>query len=256
MKAAPMTASSWISRTTSSTSPASSSSPILITLGPARVCFTGRAEGDLGHGGEYVHAVDPAVEARRRAVVDRPWSWLRQVHGDTVLVVDGPGSGAGAVADASATTNGTAALAVLTADCAPIALAAPEGVVAVVHAGWRGLVAGVIDAAARTVRDLGGSRIEAALGPCIHPGCYEFGAGDLDAVAAACGPAVRSRTTEGRPALDLPTAVRTMLTRAGVELAYDAGTCTACAGDRYFSHRARQDRGRQGVVAWLPAPAP
>jgi polyphenol oxidase len=217
----------------------------MLFLGPARVIFTGRAEGDLGHGGEYVTEVRPEIEARRRAVLDRPWSWIRQVHGDTVVVVNGAGDAAGAVGDASVTSSPDAAIAVLTADCAPIALAGPEGVVAVVHAGWRGLLAGVVESAVAAMR---ATDVVAALGACIHPECYEFGAGELEQFDAS----VRATTSAGKPALDLPGAVRLALDRADVELVYDADTCTACAADRYFSFRARTEMQRQAVVAWLP----
>src|SRR5256885_1260185 len=110
----------------------------------AEVVFTDRAAGDLGHAGEYVHAVRPEVEARRRAVVDLPWTWLRQVHGDRVVVVTEPGGGAGQRADAAVSARPGCALAILTADCAPVALVA-DGVVGVAHAGWRGLVDGVLE---------------------------------------------------------------------------------------------------------------
>ena len=206
--------------------------------------FTGRAEGDLGHGGEYVTAVRPDIEARRRAVLDRPWSWIRQVHGNAVVVVNGPGDGSGTVGDASVTTRRDAALSVLTADCAPIALASDNGAIAVVHAGWRGILAGVIDAAVAAV----GGSVVAALGPCIRPECYEFGAEELQQF----DPVVRATTAVGTPALDLPGAVRLALERAGAVVAYDAATCTACDAERYFSFRARDEMERQAVVAWLP----
>src|SRR5674476_1670641 len=64
------------------------------------------------------------------------------------------------------------ALCVLTADCAAIALASAEGVCSAVHAGWRGLVAGVVEAAVTAMRDLGASDVTASLGPCIHAPCY------------------------------------------------------------------------------------
>ncbi len=206
----------------------------------------------MGHGGEYVHEVRREVAERRRAVLDREWSWLRQVHGDRVVIVDGPGAGAGEAADASVTTHPAAALVVLTADCAPIALATPEGVVAVVHAGWRGLVGGVVERAVDAVRAAGGSTVLGAVGPCIHAECYEFGADDLDRVAAVLGPSVRAHTDAGNPALDLPAAVRLALGNTGVDLVYDADECTSCVADRYFSHRARRETERQGVVAWRP----
>ena len=213
--------------------------------------FTGRTEGDLGHAGAWVevHEVDGDVAARRKAVLDRPWSWLRQVHGSGVVVVDGPGAGAGEVGDALVTVDPGAALAILTADCAPIALASPEGVIAAVHAGWRGLVAGVVERAVEVMRAHGASDVQAALGPCIHAECYEFSPSDLDTVAAALGDSVRGVTKDGRPALDVPAAVRVAVSSAGGVLAHDADVCTSCSTEHY-SHRARGDRERQAVVVW------
>lgn len=193
------------------------------------------------------------VEARRRAVLDRPWSWLRQVHGDTVVVVTSPGDGAGAVADASVTADPATALSVLTADCAPVALSSAEGVIGVVHAGWRGLLAGVVERAVDGMRALGATRIEAALGPCVHAGCYEFGAADLDAVAARLGDGVRAQTSDGAPALDLPAGVRASLDRAGVALVHEDPTCTACS-PHHFSWRAGRDDARQAMVVWISRP--
>ena len=203
----------------------------------------------MGHGGAYVHEVAPEVDARRRAVKDAAWTWLRQVHGDTVVTVAGPGREAGAKADASLTAAGGCVLAVLTADCAPVALVSREGVVAAVHAGWRGLVAGVIERAVEAARELGATDLRAVLGPCIHAECYEFGAGDLDAVASALGEEVRGQTADGRPALDVPKAVAAALKRAGVTEVDDVDECTACGGD-YFSWRARGELARQAMVVW------
>ena len=129
-----------------------------LSLSSATVAFTGRAEGDMGHGGGPVVAVRPDVEARRRAVVDLPWTWLRQVHGAEVVRVAGPGDAAGATADAAVTAAPGCALAVLTADCAPVALASAEGVIGVAHAGWRGVAAGVLEATVAEMRDAGRHR--------------------------------------------------------------------------------------------------
>jgi hypothetical protein len=203
----------------------------------------------MGHGGAYVHEVAPDVEARRRAVMDGPWTWLRQVHGDTVVTVTERGTEAGTKADASVTSEPGAVLAVLTADCAPVALVSPEGIVGAVHAGWRGLVAGVLERAVETARGLGATELSAVLGPCIHPECYEFGAADLDAVAARLGDGVRAATTDGRPALDVPTAVASALKEAGVVEFEDVDVCTACSDD-YFSWRARKENARQALVVW------
>jgi YfiH family protein len=203
----------------------------------------------MGHGGAYVTEVAADVEARRRAVVDAPWTWLRQVHGDTVVTVGSPGSGAGSKADASVTDRPGAVLAVLTADCAPVVLVSPEGVVAAVHAGWRGLVAGVVEQAVEAARGLGATEIRAVLGPCIHAECYEFGVADLDSVAARLGDGVRAVTADGRPAFDVPAAVAAALEQAGVTELDDVGVCTACS-DGYFSWRARGELSRQAMVVW------
>ena len=216
--------------------------------GGARARFTGRAEGDLGHGGVYVTEVSPEVAARRWAVLDLPWTWLRQVHGDGVVVVDGPGHGAGTRADAAVTDRRGCALAVLTADCAPVALASPEGVIGAAHAGWSGLAAGIIERTLDAMRARGATTVTAVLGPCIGGECYEFGEEDLDRVAQRLGPEVRSRTHDGRPALDLAAGVAAVLGREGVVLD-DRSLCTACTPG-YFSWRARQEHERQALVVW------
>jgi hypothetical protein len=211
--------------------------------------WTGRAEGDLGPAPEGDGAAAAELEERRRALVDRPWSWVTQVHGADVLVARDPDHSGGAQGDALVSDHPDACLAVFTADCAPIALASPEGVIGAVHAGWRGLMAGVVGSAAGAMRALGASRIEAALGPCIHAECYEFSPADLDPVAANLGPAVRARTATGRPALDLPEAVRASLRAADIELVADEDVCTACS-PAHFSYRARGERQRMALVVW------
>jgi len=212
----------------------------------ARLVFTDGAVGDLRVD------LDPAVlDERRAAIAPGRWTWMRQAHGPEVVVVDGPGAGAGRAADAAVTVIAGAPIAVHTADCAPIALVAPTGGVGVVHAGWRGLEAGVVAGAVRALRSVvGDERVDATLGPCIHPECYEFGAVDLDRVAGRFGPDVRARTATGRPALDLPLAVARALAELDVRLDTSASTCTGC-DPRWWSHRARGDRSRQALVAWI-----
>jgi polyphenol oxidase len=198
--------------------------------------------------------------------LDAVW-WLEQVHGAVVLdVPPGPVAarpGAGPVlrrgaepGDALVTDRPGVALCVLTADCGSLALASPEGVCAAVHAGWRGLVAGVVERTVARMRDHGATDVVAALGPCIHAGCYEFSPDDLDEAAAVYGDTVRGTTSAGRPALDVPAGIAAALVRAGATGADGVDACTAC-GDGYFSHRARADTGRQALVVWrsgVPAP--
>ena len=205
--------------------------------------FTDARHGDLAVSGDA-----GVLEARRRAVVDRPWTWLRQVHGARVVTVTRPGEHAGVEADAAVTEVPGAALAVHTADCGPVLLVA-DGAVGVVHAGWRGLVEGVVEATAERVVALGGPLRRAELGPHVHAHHYEFGAAELDLVAAAYGPSVRAVTDGGRPALDLAAAIGEACRRQGVPLSA-VGRCPACADD-LWSHRARRDTARQALVAWI-----
>lgn len=215
--------------------------------------FTGRAEGDL-RPGPFAVSSDAELAERRAAVTALPWTWLTQVHGTRVVDVVGPGGSSGEEADAAVTRVRDAALSVTTADCAPVVLADRAGgaaAVGVVHAGWRGLADGVVAAAVAALRAAGATDPVAALGPCIHPACYEFGAADLAIVVERLGEAARGVTAQGAPALDLPGAVGAALSSVGVELAVDVAVCTAC-NDEYFSHRARGEVERQATVAWLP----
>ncbi len=140
-------------------------------------------------------------------------------------------------------------LVVLTADCAPLVLACDDAV-AVAHAGWSGLLAGVVEAAVTRLRAVGHGPVRAALGPCIHPDHYEFGADDLARVVAAYGPQVAATTLDGRPALDLPAGVRAALTRVAVTDVHDLDVCTAASPD-HFSYRRDGVTGRQALVAVL-----
>lgn len=218
----------------------------------AVVTFTDRRHGDLSG-----PRPDPGAVG-----APGPWTVLRQVHGATTVVVDRPGGCTGHPGDAAVTAVTGAALAVRVADCAPVAVISPAGAVAVIHAGWRGLMAGVVGSAVDALRDLvGRDREVAVLGPCIHPASYEFSASDLEAVVERFGPAVASRTATGAPALDVPAAVAVALRECGVRLAVDAGLCTARAvladgTPRFWSHRARRESGRQVLAAWIEPPGP
>jgi copper oxidase (laccase) domain-containing protein len=152
-------------------------------------------------------------------------------------------------ADAAVTAVRGLPLVVQTADCAPVALASDDAL-GVVHAGWPGLLAGVIEAAVARMRAIGHGVIRAALGPCVHADDYEFGRADLDRMVAALGPSVEARTRHGAPALDLPEAVRCALARAGVDDLTDVGVCTFASPD-HFSYRRDGVTGRQALVAVL-----
>lgn len=210
--------------------------------GGIRVRSTGCSQGDLAGHGEV-------VERRRRAVADVPWTVLQQVHGARVVVVDEPGAQSGASADAAISSATGAALAVLTADCAPIGLGSPEGISGVAHAGWRGLRAGVVEATVTAMRRLGATRVEAVIGPCIHPCCYPFGEDELFAVASRFGEKVRASDSKGSPALDVPAAVRSALHAVGVVLVGESGVCTGCSSSHWSWRRGGGEK-RQATVVW------
>lgn len=176
--------------------------------------------------------------------------WLRQVHGATV--VDGAAHVDAAEppeADAAVTSERGVALVVQTADCAPLALATDDAI-AVVHAGWPGLVAGVIPRAVERLREVGTGEVRAALGPCVHPCCYEFGRDDLAKVVDVLGPTVESATSDGSLALDVPTGVRVALEEVGVAELVDVDVCTFTSPD-HFSYRRDGETGRQALVVLM-----
>jgi polyphenol oxidase len=231
---------------------------IALEVDGARVAFTDR------HGGVSIAPYDTAnlgfatgddpnavTENRRRVARElgdapdaRRWAWVRQVHGAGVVDVGTPGGGGDA--DALVTTGTDISLVVLAADCAPIALVA-GGAVAAVHCGWRGLLAGVVDAAVRVAGERGRAPVRAVVGPCISPRHYEFGADELEEVRRRLGPAVVGRTETGGPALDLRAGVGVALETAGVDDRTDVDVCTYASAD-HFSHRRDGVTGRQALI--------
>jgi YfiH family protein len=177
-------------------------------------------------------------------------SFVHQVHGATVLRITAdpptPPPPQRPRVDGQATNVRTVAPATLVADCLPIAVAG-DGAVAMLHAGWRGLAAGVIAAGVRAVRELGAEGdLRAAIGPGAGPCCYEVG----DEVRAAFADVPQARHG---PNLDLKAIARRQLQGAGVAAVADIGICTICSDpELLFSHRRDGGiTGRQAGVAWL-----
>ena len=207
--------------------------------------FSTRSDGDF-----HRDHVDPVeLERTRRRFVDLPWTLPDEIHGAQVVVVTSPGEHDGVRADALVTATTDAVLGIWVGDCAPVALLGDTGVIGAVHAGWRGLGGGTIEAAVTAMRMLGAGGIRAVLGPCIHPCCYEFGPDDLERFTARHGEAVHGFTRTGRSALDVPAVVSAIC--AGLEIPLDRfGGCTGCSSQRYFSHRVRGELGRQVMAVW------
>jgi copper oxidase (laccase) domain-containing protein len=206
--------------------------------------LSGVADGDVGPRA----ACGPEVlEARRQAIAAGDWRTLRQSHGGGVVVLAADEPCCGREGDALVSTMPGAPLAVFAADCALVGLASPQGMVAAVHVGWRSLLAGVLEACATAMGALGATGIEAVVGACIGPECYEFGESDLEGLEARYGTSLRSRNARGALALDLRAGVHRALEAASVRVSAEDGRCSACEPG-LFSWRARGELGRHALV--------
>lgn len=241
-----------------------------VDLGPGVVAgFTGRDGGtsrppfatlNLGaHVGDDPRAV-AANRARLAAALGCRVAFVDQVHGRTVVDVPGAGSlpddvlqpvGTG---DALVTVADDVALAVLVADCVPVLLADPvHRVVAAVHAGRRGLVAGVVEAALDAVVARGArlDALRAVVGPSIAGGSYEVPAALRDEVAGVV-PETATTTRWGTPGLDLPAGVAAVLRRSGVHDVVRSARDTA-DDEALYSYRRAPETGRfVGIVRLEP----
>ncbi|MBX3186466.1 MAG: laccase domain-containing protein [Labilithrix sp.] len=165
----------------------------------------------------------------------------RQVHGRALVVAAGdPKAFLEIDADALVAEPGSgAAVAVRVADCVPVLLADPStGRVAAAHAGWRGVVAGVVGVALDALGRQ--QRVVAAIGPCIGACCFEVGADVAAQIArASTEEAIRSRDERGKAMVDLRRAVRAQLSAGGLADADvdDVGGCTRCDAKRFYSYR-------------------
>ncbi|GAC1325466.1 MAG: peptidoglycan editing factor PgeF [Thermoleophilaceae bacterium] len=222
-----------------------------VALPGGRAAFTTRAGGvsegpyeSLNLGASTADAPLHVRENRRRVAaaleLGRP-ATARQVHSARILEWTEPARAGEPLAEADGHITRTRGLGlmVLAADCLPVALGAP-GQVAMLHCGWRGLAAGILERAAARFDEAPAAVIGPGIGPC----CYEVGPEVLAAFEHLSG------VSEGRM-LDLKGAARGLLASAGVTAVQDVGLCTSCRGDLFFSHRRdRGTTGRQGGIAW------
>jgi YfiH family protein len=197
---------------------------------------------DPGHVGENRRRLAESIERDPAGVV-----MGRQVHGTELRrhqepqdprvyadVVKSPDE-----VDAQATSNPELTPLVMVADCLPVAMVGPSGVV-MAHCGWRGLAGGMIAQAVDAV-----DAEAAAIGPGIGPCCYEVGEEVLGAFEDLDGVA------RGRM-LDLTAVATSLLERAGVMSVESSGLCTSCNPQLFYSHRRDGERtGRQAGLAWL-----
>ena len=261
---------------------------LLLPIWPAphrvRAAFTLRAGGvscgryaslNLGqHVGDDPLAV---AENRRRVAAELQLPaeplWLTQVHGSTVLDADAaaraalPG-GTQPSADAALTRQPGRVLVVQVADCLPVLLATHDGsAVAVAHAGWRGLAAGVLEATV-TALGVGGEALHAWLGPAIGPAHFEVGE-EVRAAFCASGrarggarggadggeaAAAFVRNDRGRWQCDLRLLVRQRLLALGVGSIHGQPRCTYAEADAFYSFRRDRTTGRMAALIWLDGP--
>jgi len=177
---------------------------------------------------------DALAIAKALNLSDRNWVKVRQVHGHEVLVNKrtAPDGDRRARCDADAVVLGQSNMVtrILTADCLPILLASTDGkTVAAIHAGWRGLLSGVITEAV----DALASRFVAAIGPCIGVSRFEVG----EEVAERFDPRFVRRDLGSRPHVDLRAAAHEMLHDLGAQSIDTTDRCTADHEDEFFSYR-------------------
>lgn len=234
---------------------------IAVDLPGARGLFTTRRGGVSGgpyatlNLGRLTGDEPDAVTRNRervRELVGLPLAGIRQVHGTRVKRLHAlpAADAAWEEADGQATAQTGMAAMVMVADCLPIVVVIESRppAVAILHAGWRGLEAGVIAEGVRALRELGSeSELHAAIGPGAGPCCYEVGE-EVHERFSRYGEGVRRGGN-----LDLKAIARMQLAEQGAAAVHDVGLCTIC-GDSglFFSHR--RDRGvtgRQAGIAWL-----
>ncbi len=215
-------------------------------------------------------ADDPAAvaanrDAARAALGATTLLGLTQVHGTEIVTVTTPWpAGAGPRADAMVTATPGLALGIVTADCAPVLLHDPAAnVIGAAHAGWRGALAGILEATIEAMLRLGASRagIAAAIGPTIAQASYEVGPEFIAAIldhnpADARFLAPAARPEQQRPGhlwFDLPGYCAARLAAAGLTRIADLGIDTVADPDRFFSHRRRTLAGGGAIGHMLSA---
>lgn len=209
----------------------------------------GDDDGDVLRNRELLYR---ALEKRGKIPPHPKWSFLNQTHQDNLVVVSQDtliDNSQPPTADASITRMKNQPLVVMTADCGPLVIAG-QSIVAVVHASWKTVAAGLI---ASVVEEMTSSvpneRFAAMLGPCIHPDNYEFEPGLLNDLGSRLGSHVESQTKKGKPAFDLPKAIEHECTTRGI--AFESVKIDTYTSSNHYSYRRDGVTGRQGVIAWL-----
>jgi len=230
-----------------------------------RACATSR-EGGVSSGAfaslnlsDYVGDSDPAVGENRSRVRDKlalpaPPLWLHQVHGTGILAAHQlPENSNPLEYDGSYTFSPGIVCAVQTADCLPVLLCDRRGHrVAALHAGWRGLAAGILEAGVQAmVTDP--DYLLAWLGPAIGPDAFEVGADVYHAFVDADAETEKAfrRQSADKWLADIYQLARRRLALAGVNAVYGGGFCTYNEATRFFSYRRDHTTGRMATLIWI-----
>ena len=207
--------------------------------------------GGVGSRDSAAHVADNRARmAAALAVEPRRFLTAYQIHSPQVAIAETPWTSENRPrADAIVTRTRALAVGVTTADCGPILFAEPQaGVIGAAHAGWRGALAGIVEATVDAMEQQGAERsqIRAALGPMIRQGNYEVGPDLIARFAAedsASGRFFRPAARDGHALFDLAGYIAARLARAGVGHVKDLGLCTYADAERFFSFRRSTHRG-------------
>jgi YfiH family protein len=181
--------------------------------------------------------------------------WLRQVHGTRVWRITAGEAAQEIEADAAVTSCAGEVLVVLSADCLPLLLCSRRGdEVAAVHAGWRGLAAGIVEQTLHTLRSPA-DQVLAWIGPCAGAQRYEVGQEVRAAFLAMHAEDARYflPTRPGHWLCDLPQLARARLARSGVTTVHGGQHCTLSDAQRFYSHRRDGRCGRMASLIWIDA---
>lgn len=232
-----------------------------ITVGPVDLAFTDRFGGVSGVPYDELNLArdggdDPQARAENHRLLmadfapDDVVADLRQVHGAAVETAGAEGFADAPAADGVVTAAPGVTLLVRAADCVPVLLADPgAGLVAAVHSGRPGLLAGVVPATVQRLRDLGARDLTAWIGPHVCGACYEVPA-ELQAEVGAAVPASVATTSWGTPSLDIGAGVRAQLEAAQVAVV-DLSVCTRESPALYSYRRDGADAGRHAGLIRL-----
>ncbi|MDK2123574.1 peptidoglycan editing factor PgeF [Parachitinimonas caeni] len=243
-------ASGWLNEVINPLWPAPATVRAMVTTRGGGVSLPPFASLNLGdHVGDDPNAVLANRRLLRQALPAEPL-WLKQVHG--IQVVDAAAGVQGVEADAVFARQPGVVCAIMTADCLPVLLTTAKGDrVAAVHAGWRGLCDGVIEAA---ITAMGGEDLMAWLGPAIGPGAFEVGPEVREAFLAkdaAASQHFRSADHNGKWLADIYGLARQRLHTVGVTRIFGGGDCTVTDAERFFSYRRDKTTGRMASLIWL-----